>query len=48
MAWLEIESHLELVTDKLEAVALTLLVPQALVQVDMTGLLAMEFLAVGK
>ena len=48
LAWLEIESHLELVTDKLEAVALTLLVPQALVQVDMMGLLAMEFLAVGK
>ncbi len=45
MAWFE--CHFELVADQFEAVALVLLVPHALVQFDLMGLLAIDPLAVG-
>jgi hypothetical protein len=41
-----LESHLQLVADQFELVALILLVLHALVQFDAIGLHAMEFLAV--
>jgi hypothetical protein len=45
VAWLE--SHLELVADGFEMVSLVFPVPHAFVQVDVMGLPALEFLAVG-
>jgi hypothetical protein len=45
VAWFE--CHFELGVDQFEAVALVLLVPHALVQFDLMGLLTMELLAVG-
>ncbi len=45
MAWLE--SHLELVADGFETVSLVFFVPHAFVRVNVMGLPALEFLAVG-
>jgi hypothetical protein len=45
VAWLE--SHLKLVADGFETVSLVFFVPHAFVRVDMMGLPALEFLAVG-
>jgi hypothetical protein len=45
VAWLEI--YLELITDRLESVALILLVPHAFVRLNAMRLLAVVFLAVG-
>ncbi len=45
MAWFE--CHFKLIADRFEAVALVLLVPHALVQFNLMGLLAMKLFSVG-
>jgi hypothetical protein len=45
VAWFE--RHFKLVIDQFEVVALVFLIPHALVQFNLMGLLAMELLAVG-
>ena len=45
MVWLK--SHLKLVADGFETVSLVFFVPRAFVRVDVMGLPALEFLAVG-